>query len=377
MNKPYKIFVGEGTAEPTTGFTYCRELFQPDPVQFYFGVRRTSEGLQQLENEGIGITANFPGRGMAALSTPLDICNLSTYSVSRVIETGRLQPDAVLLVATPPDSNGVRTVGTANGPIQAAIDQAPLIIVEEYPELPVVAGAATIPADKPVQVIPHQPAEFAALSRAPADIDIACADHIAQLIPDGSAIQLGVGGIIEALAERLTSKKMLRSVSGAVGSAVRKLYKSGCLAPNSEILGSAIVGDDELIHWASDTPRVRLLPSHLIHNPRWIAQIPNFHSVNVALSVDRKGNVNAESIGDRKVSGKGGSPNFSQGAHCSEGGLSIFAFRTDKSNPLVDTIEKPTVRWNHVDCLATEKGTIILKGKNESERAALIESLFL
>ena len=200
------ILVGEGTAEPTTGFHLARQYFKDDEVVFYFGVRRSSQGLDQLDRPSTRVVANFPGRGMRGISCPVSNCPLSSYAVHRAIATGRFKPDAALVVATPPDANGARSIGTANGPIATALKNTPLIFVEEYPGLNVVAGAPIIPADSKVLVIPHKPAAFTSLSRPPEQADFLIAEHISSLIPDHATIQLGVGGIIDALSQTLAGK---------------------------------------------------------------------------------------------------------------------------------------------------------------------------
>lgn len=371
------VLVGEGSAEPTSGFRLVQEYFKDENVTFYFGVRRSQEGLDQLNAANSRAVANFPGRGMKTLNCPVSICNLSTFAVHQAIASNRLTPDAVLIVATPPDTNGIRSVGTANGPISTALNSAKLVFVEEYPDLQIAKGAPTIRPEQVVKVIPHQPAAFTALSRRPDEADYTIAKHIALLIPNGAAVQMGVGGIIDALSEVLCDKRNLKSISGAIGSAVRRLDEQGNLDPNHNIYGSALVGDDDLINWATDHPKVNLLGSNEIHNPKWISKTPQFHSINVGISVDLAGNINAESVGERKISGKGGSPNFSKGAHFSSNGLSIFALRTDKGTTLVDHISKPTVQGQFVDCLVTEQGSVILKGKTPEERANLIKSIFI
>lgn len=377
MKNTKNIFVGEGTYEPTTGFQLARDYFRGHELTFYFGVRRSAEGLEQLNKAGTHIVANFPGRGMKGLDCPLSVCNLSTYAVNQAIRTGRVQPDAALVVASPPDAMGRRSVGTANGPVAAALEKAPVIFVEEYPEIQIVKGAPFIPADKEIHVISHRAPAYSALSRAPEATDYAIAKNIASLIPDGAAVQLGVGGIIEALADSLSSKKHLRSISGAIGSAIKRLDDHSNLNPEHPIYGSAIVGDDELIRWAATHHQVELLPSDKIHKPNWIASHEPFFSINIGISVDHCGNINAEQIGEKKISGKGGSPNFSKGAHMSKEGMSIFALRSDKGVGLVEKISKPTVQARYVDCIVTEKGIAVLKEKNELERKQLLEQLFL
>jgi acetyl-CoA hydrolase len=375
MMSPRKVLVGEGSAEPTSGFGQIIEYFKNDRIEFYFGVRRSPEGLEALNTPEIGVVANFPGRGMKRLTRSPALCSLSAYNISRIIDSGRLKPDAMLVVASAPDALGRRSLGTANGPLQSAIDHAPLIFVEEWRDLPIIRGAATIPADKKVIVLPHQPAAFAPLSRPPEDLDFACAENIASLLRDDLPLQIGVGGIIEALGIFLEKKRNLRIITGAVGTTIKQLHQAGTLDNNHDILGTALVGDDELVKWATSTPNLRLMPSRQIHNPRWLAQIPGFHSINIGLSIDLQGNVNAESVGEKRVSGKGGSPDFARGSYLSHGGQAIVALRTDRGNCLVDRIVKPTIPGSQLSYIVTEKGIVDLREKNQQDLAAIIERL--
>lgn len=373
--KPRRILVGEGSAEPTTGLLVALELFSPAPIEFVFGVRRAQEGLQSIDRPGVTLVAGFPGRGLSHFRQPSKACNLSAYQISRLMAAGRLPADALVVVATPPAVDGSRSLGTVNGYLQAAIDRAPLVIVEEDPNLPVIAGAARIPSQQPVHVIPHVPVAYRPLSREADEIDHACAEHIAALIDDGVTLQIGVGGIIEALAQTLRRKRDLRVITGAIGTTVRSLHEHGCLAPDQSILGSALVGDSDLMSWASGTPDIRLVQSMAVHNPRWLAQHRGFHSVNAAISVDLCGNVNSEWAGGRRVSGRGGAPDFARGAYLSRDGATVVAVRADRPTCLVERLHKPTIPAAHVSYVACERGVADLRGKSATQRAAALERL--
>ena len=376
MGEEHVVLVGEGSSEPTSGFADAISMFTPSPVRFCFGVRRGTEGLEQLsQHPRVSITANFPGRGLANLGLPLRECSMSTFDVSRMIETGALRTDALLVVASPPDSSGYRSVGTVNGLMQAAVDKAAHIIVEEHPGLRVVRGAARIPPEKVDLVVDHEVPAYSALSRAPDETDYKCAQFIDTFLSDGISIQIGVGGIIGALGSILASRRNLKIVSGAVGDTIRNLQVQGCLAAGERIRGTALVGDDELLDWAIQAD-IELMPSGQIHNPDWLGDIPRFHAVNVGITVDLDGNVNSERIGTRTVSGKGGAPNFAEGASRSEDGISIVALRTDKGACLVDRIDEPTIPSRHIDVLVCEKGAIDLRGKCLEERRVAIRRLF-
>jgi len=370
-----RILVGEGSAEPVRGLRFARELFGTAPTEFVFGVRRTDEGLAAIDQPGVSLLAAFPGRGLTRFGQPTRCCSLSASGIQRVLATRRLRADALVVVAAPAGSDGSRSLGTVNGCMQAAVDAAPLVVIEEDPSLPLLAGAARIPADKPVWILQHEAAAYRALSRLADSVDQACAEHIAGLLADDITLQLGVGGPIEALGSSLRRRRRLRIVTGAIGSSLRELHANGCLAIDAPILGTALVGDDELVAWARRTPQLTLGPSSQVHNPKWLAAQPRFHSINVAISVDLAGNVNAEWAGRRRVSGPGGAPDFARGARLSRGGAAIVALRADRGGALVESIARPTIPAANVGFVVCERGVADLRGKDIRERSAALTRL--
>lgn len=372
---PRRILVGEGSAEPVRGLRTAHELFAGDPMEFVFGVRRTDEGLPAIDNPGVRLLAAFPGRGLARFGQPIRSCNFSAFSINHVLKSGRLPADALVVVATPPAADGSRSLGTVNGCMQAAVDAAALVVVEENPSLPLIAGAARIAPGKPERVLEHAPPAYRALSR-PADaVDQACAVQIATLVCDGVTLQVGVGGPIEALGAALRKARGLRVVTGAIGATVRDLSLNGCLAPDAPILGTALVGDDALMDWAVRAPHIELMASSRIHNPRWLRGLHRLLSINVAISVDLAGNVNSEWAGGRRISGRGGAPDFARGARLSEGGGAIVALRADRPGVLVERIDKPSLPAADVAFVVCERGVADLRGKTLSQRAAALTRL--
>ena len=205
--------------------------------------------------------------------------------------------------------------------------------------------------------------------------DQACAEHIAGLVDDGITLQLGVGGPVEALGTALRRRRRLRIVTGAIGSTVRELHANGSLAEDVTILGTALVGNDALVAWARHTPQVTLGPSSQVHNPEWLGRQPRFHSINVAISVDLAGNVNAEWAGPRRISGPGGAPDFARGARRSCGGCAIVALRADRGGALVERIARPSIPAADVSFVVCERGVADLRGKDLRERAAALTRL--
>ena len=196
------------------------------------------------------------------------------------------------------------------------------------------------------------------------------------MIGTGVTLQLGVGGAIEALGEALKPHGGFRIITGAVGASALHLEKSGKLASDAPILASALVGDEEVIAWASSHKTLRLLGSDKIHNPRWLARTPQLWSINVGISVDHAGNINSEYAGNRLVSGRGGAPNFAVGAHASPGGGVIVLIRGDRPENLARHIARPTISGRNVDFVVSENGIADLRDAQGDNRRRRLENIF-
>lgn len=369
------MLLGEGTHEPAAGIEYARDLLGEGPLTFFVGVRRSPEGLDSFAAKGCRIMTNMPGRGLALFRDRLAYRRISSFGMQRALAARCMIPDVAVVVATPPDREGYRHLGTVNGHLQAALDNSRHIIVEEEPRLPRIAGSAQIAPERSVSVIAHRPLPYQALSRQPDSTDFRIAEHVAGLIGPDATLQLGVGGPIECLGEVLRAGNNLRIMTGALSSSIRVLDKSGKLAAGAEILGSALVGDEELTAWAHDHRLVRLLGSDRIHNPRWLARTPQLWAINVGISIDHFGNVNSERVGTRLVSGCGGAPNFAAGARGSRGGAVVMIIRGDRGGALVDHIPRPTIIGDLVDFVVSERGVADLRGTQPSERRFLLETI--
>lgn len=371
------VLVGEGTGEPAAGLNLVSSLLDDPCLTYFVGVRRSPEGLEALARPGARILTNMPGRGLGNFRESLAYRRLSSFGMQRGFAARCMVPDVAVVVATPPDGDGFRYLGTVNGHLQTALDNSRQIIVEEDPTLPKIPGSARIAPDRVARVIPHQAMPYQALSRAPDATDFQIAEHVAELIGPGACLQLGIGGAIEALGQTLKRGGALRIMTGAVGASVLNLERSGKLASGAAILASALVGDDEVIAWARSHKGLRLMGSDRIHNPRWLARTSNFWSINVGISVDHSGNINSEYAGSRLVSGRGGAPNFAAGAHASSGGGVVVILRGDRPGALVDHIGRPTIPGKLVDFVVSERGVADLRGAPPDLRRRRLETIFL
>jgi acetyl-CoA hydrolase len=214
--------------------------------------------------------------------------------------------------------------------------------------------------------------------------------HIADLIEDGSTMQMGIGAIPDSVLNFLGDKKDLGVHTELFSDGVMDLVQTGVInnekktLHTGKIVAGFIIGTNRLYDFVDDNPIVELHPTEYVNDPFVIAQNSKMISINSAIEVDLTGQVCADSIGPRLYSGVGGQLDFVYGASRSKGGKPIIALpstATMKDGTVISrivTMLKPgagvvTTR-NHVHYVATEYGVAHLYGKSIRQRArALID----
>lgn len=201
----------------------------------------------------------------------------------------------------------------------------------------------------------------------------AIADHIARLIPDGAALQSGIGGAPAAALARLANRKGLRIRSGLLTQGYRDLYEAGALAADAEHITGMAYGSVAFTRWAAET--ISFADSTVTHGAAGLAATDGLHAINSALEVDLFGQANIEWRGGKAVSGLGGAPDFAGAARRSKGGRAILALAATagggKISRIVARLEAPTVSIprNDTDLVITEHGVADLRGTSLDQRA--------
>jgi acyl-CoA hydrolase len=211
--------------------------------------------------------------------------------------------------------------------------------------------------------------------------------HIASLVPDGACVQAGIGGIPDATLMFLKNHKNLGIHTEMAGDGVVNLIKSGVVTGINKVThpGQIVVcfamGTDKIYDEINDNPSWYFDGGEYTNDPYVIAQNPKMTAINSALEIDLTGQICADTIGPRQLSGVGGQVDFTRGAQMSEGGVAIIALpstaRGGKVSRIVSTLSKgasvTTARW-HGPIVVTEFGYADLWGKSTRQRAsALIE----
>ena len=286
--------------------------------------------------------------------------------------------DAALVRVTPPDRDGFCNLGPSAGYARTAIETAKLCIAEVDESLPRTFGQSSIPASAIDVLVPSTTPTPTYRTAQPDDISRAIARNILSLLPDRPVLQLGIGGVTEALVTALAEERVdgLRFVGMGMDGMVDLLEQSLLADGGPAIESPDLVGTRRLMRFAHENPVVAVFPSSVAHCPQWLATHAPLVSVNAAVEVDLYGQVNSEVVSGREIAGIGGSIDFVEAATHSAGGLRIIALPSttrdggrSKIVARLDANSVVTIARGMVDIVATEHGIAQLDGKTNKQRA--------
>jgi acetyl-CoA hydrolase len=299
-----------------------------------------------------------------------------------LFKSGRLPIDVALIQVTPPDKNGYCSYGVEVGVTKTAADSAKIVIAEVNPHMPRTLGDSFIHVSKldyVVEVDYELPEVQMAISSPEQE---AIANHIAGIIPDGATMQMGIGGIPDAVLKKLHNHQHLGVHSELFSDGVVELVEAGVITNErksfhpGKIVAGFLLGTKRLYDFVDDNPIVELHPTEYINDPFNIAKNDRMVSINSAIQVDLTGQVCADSIGTRFYSGVGGQVDFVRGAARSRGGMPIIALlstaRDDSVSRIVATLTPGSgvvTSRNDVHYVATEYGVADLFGRTVRDRA--------
>ena len=325
------------------------------------------------------------------------LCNFIPMIFRNVVPYYRhfLTVNVAMCAATPMDRHGYFNLSVASGVAKGILETADVVILEINERLPKVCGGygQTIHISEVDMIVEgeHGPLPTLPLHEATKE-DLAVANEILPLIPNGATLQFGIGGMPNVLGGMLADSdlKDLGMHTELCSDAYVALTEAGKLTnskksymPGIGVTGMAF-GTEKVYEFVDENPGVAFMPLELVNSPEIIGRIDNMISINNCIAVDLFGQVSAESVGTRQVSGTGGQLDYLTGAAMSRGGKAFLCMTstfTDKDGTLKSRIV-PTFNGDIVTdprsqayYMVTEYGMVNLVGHSTWERAELLISI--
>lgn len=302
--------------------------------------------------------------------------------IPRLFDSGMLPLDAVFVNATPPDAHGFCSLGTSVEAMHAAIRAARTVIVQFNRSMPRTLGDSFIHVSQIDLAVECDvpPYEYPVLALG--DIERRIGGHIAELVPDGATLQLGIGAIPAATALALRDKKDLGVHTEMFTDSIVDLVEAGVITGTrkernrGKIVASFMMGTQRLYDFVHDNPEVEMRPVDFTNDTHVIRSFSRMVAINSAIEVDLTGQVVADSIGHRLYSGVGGQMDFVRGAGLATEGRAFIALPSTAargtSSRIVSAIKEGagvvTTRA-HVRTVVTEWGVAELFGMSLCQRA--------
>ncbi len=304
-----------------------------------------------------------------------------------LFRSGQIKVDVAFMHVSEPDEEGYCSFGMSADIIYSAAECAHVRIAQMNKYMPHTQGPAKIHisqldaicrADEPLIEVPTP------LS---SEVDTRIGNFIANEIPDGATLQIGVGGIPNAVINALKNHQHLGLHTEAITDGVLPLIQSGVIDNSlkkirpGKSVGSLVLGSKALYDYLDYNKEIELYDVAWTNDPQIIRQNPRCMAINSAVEVDLTGQICADSIGDTIISGVGGQHDFMYGSALSEGGKCFIALpsMTSKGQSKIVAHLAPgagvvTTRFQ-AQYIVTEHGIVYLRNKPIMERAKLLISI--
>jgi len=304
-----------------------------------------------------------------------------------LFKRGILPLDVAVIHVSTPDEHGFCSLGVEVGLTKSAAESARVIIAEVNEQMPRTLGDSFIHVSRLTHIVPvnYPIPEHNMASEGDSEVVEKIAGHVAELIPDGATMQLGIGSIPDAVLNFLYDKKDLGIHTELFSDGVIDLFNAGVITNGrkslhpGKIVAGFILGTTRLYDWVNDNPMIEMHPTEYVNDPFVIAQNDRMVAINSAIEIDLTGQVCGDSIGPKLYSGVGGQLDFVYGSSRSKGGVPIIALpsvaklrdgtEVSKIAGMLKQGAGVITSRNHVRYVVTEHGVADLYGKTIRQRA--------
>ncbi len=339
-------------------------------------------------SESFHTSAFFIGANVRKMvGQTVDYIPIFLSDIPSLFRSGIMNLDVVLVNVSPPDKHGFCSLGVSVDIVISAIEQGKKVIAQINPKMPRTFGDALVHMknfDACVEVVEEIHEMNLA---APSEEEVLIGQHIAGIIEDGSTLQMGIGGIPNAVLNFLTNHKNLGIHTEMFSDGIVDLVEKGIINGSKKklnpykIVSGFAMGTRRLYDFMDDNPELEMKDIAYVNDTAIIRQNPRATAINSAIEIDFTGQVCADSIGTRMFSGVGGQMDFMRGSALSKGGKPIIAITSatqkglSKIVPMLKQGAGVVTTRAHARYVVTEYGVAFLFGKTLKQRARALRDI--
>ena len=299
-----------------------------------------------------------------------------------LIERDYLPSDVVFSMASPMNEQGFFSLSLGTDYTMAAVAKARAVVLECNPNVPFAHGQCHVHVSQVTAIVESGEAVLEVGLPKIGPVQEAIGKYVADMIEDGSTLQIGYGGIPDAVVMQLTAKRDLGIHTEMLGDGILTLVECGAVTNRKKtfmpgkMVATFALGSAKLYKFMHHNPMIEMHPSNFTNDPYVAGQNDRLMSINASLQVDLLGQCGSESIGHLPYSGTGGQVDFVRAANRSRGGKSFIVLpstaKDDTISRIVPTLSPgthATTSKNDVNYVVTEYGVAQLRGKSAKQRA--------
>ncbi|CAN5901692.1 acetyl-CoA hydrolase/transferase C-terminal domain-containing protein [soil metagenome] len=379
------IIVPTGVGEPPTLLTALseqRRSFRDVKVGQILAVRKYAyfdpETVEHVRHVAFFFGAASRSGGQSGL---IDFIPSYFSEMPSLIERGQIPADVVMTMASPMDQHGYFSLSLGADYTMAAIAKARALVLEVNPNVPFAYGNCHVHISQVAALIESSEDVMEVGLPSIGPVQQAIGKYVADMIEDGSTLQIGYGGIPDAVVMQLTSKHDLGIHTEMIGDGILTLLESGAVTNRKKnympgkIVATFALGSKKLYQFMDRNPGLEIHPVDFTNDPYLAAKNDHLIAINATLQIDLLGQCGSESLGPAPYSGTGGQVDFVRAANRSRGGKAFIVLpstaKDDTITRIVPTLTPGThvtTGKNDINYVVTEFGVAQLRGKSAKQR---------
>ena len=299
-----------------------------------------------------------------------------------LIDRGLMPADVVVSMASPMDKHGYFSLSLGPDYTLAGVRKARAVVLEVNPNVPFANGNCHVHISQVSALVESEEPILEVALPAIGPVHQAIGKYVADLIPDGATLQIGYGGIPDAVVMQLSHKHDLGVHTEMLGNGILTLLECGAVTNRKKnylpgrMVATFALGSRKLYQFMDRNPALEMHPVDFTNDPFLAGQNDNLVAINASMQVDFIGQCGSESLGFTPYSGTGGQTDFVRAANRSRGGKAIIVLpstaKDDRISRIVPTLTPGThvsTSKNDINYVVTEYGVAQLRGKSAKQRA--------